>query len=854
MKNKFDVSGMSCSACSSAVERAVRKLDGVEDVSVNLLSNSMQVDFDESKVSSDEIEKAVDKAGYSATLKNDKNTKSKNVDKEDLAEKEIKNMKFRLVVSFAFLIPLMYVAMGHMVNFPLPKFLLGHEMAVNFAFTQFLLVLPIMYVNRKYYINGFKSLYRKNPNMDSLIAIGSSSAIVFGIYVIYKLSFALGMNDHALLHRYYHNLYFESGGMILALITFGKYLETLSKGKTKDSVKKLMDLSPKTAIVVRDEKELEINVEEVVKGDILIIKPGSRVPVDGKIIEGFGMFDTSSITGESIPQEKNVSDNLLTSSILKQGNVKMIAEKVGDETTLSQIINLVEIANETKPKIAKLADKIAGIFVPSVIFISLVTFLVWIFVGKEFEFALEMAISVLVISCPCALGLATPVAIMVSTGKGAREGLLIKSSEALENLDKINVVVFDKTGTLTEGKPVVTDIVSNGMNEDDFLEILYSLESKSEHPLGLAVCEYAKSKNIKLLNVTDFINKLGLGVEGIINGKKYYLGNLKYIANGNKLQNELNSYFEEFSSQGKTVIFLKNDDCILGFVAIADKIKESSKNAINHLKNMNIQSIMLTGDNERVAKNISEKLNLDGYFSGLLPQDKEKIIKNMISENKKVAMVGDGINDSPALAGANVGIAVGNGTDIAIEAADVVLIKNDITDVVNLINLSKKTIRNIKENLFWAFIYNILCIPLAMGVFYIPFKIALSPMIGSVAMSFSSIFVVLNALRLNKFRKMDSLKVTEKVAFKLEKVEFKKINIERIESEVIKMKKVLIIEGMMCGHCKKRVEDSFNKIEGISAVVNLDEKSCTLEMTKEFSNEELKEIVENAGYELLEVR
>lgn len=862
MKEKFDVGGMSCAACSAAVEREVKGLDGVDEVSVNLLANSMNVSYDENKLSSVKIEEAVAKAGYTAHRKGEK-TKSTSNKEIDLGEKEIKNMKSRLFISFSFLIPLMYVAMAHMFNLPELGFLKGHNNAVSFAFTQFLLVLPIAYVNRKYYINGFKSLYRRNPNMDSLIAMGSTAAIVFGIYVIYKLSYALGIGDIDIIHKYYHNLYFESGGMILTLITLGKYFESLSKGKTKDSVKKLMDLSPKTAIIEVDGKEVEIATDEIKKGDILVIKPGARVAVDGKIIEGFAMFDTSAITGESLAVEKIVGDNLLTSSILKQGSVRMVAEKVGEETTLSQIINLVEEANATKPQIAKLADKIAGIFVPSVIGIALVVFIAWILLGKEFEFALEMAISVLVISCPCALGLATPVAIMVSTGKGAREGLLIKSSEALENLDKVDTVVFDKTGTLTEGRPVVTDLISTFMDKGELLDLFYSLESKSEHPLASAICDYSKKEKANMLKLDSFINKIGLGIKGEIRGITYTCGNLKMLEEKTELGEDIKEVYEKLSAEGKTVVFLSKENTLLGLCAMQDKIKDTSLNAIKHLKEKNIKTVMLTGDNKRVARTIANRLALDEFYAEMFPQDKERIVRELINKGRHVAMVGDGINDSPALAGANVGIAVASGTDIAIEAADVVLIKNDMTDIVNLINLAKKTIVNIKENLFWAFIYNILCIPLAAGVFYKPFGLALNPMIGSLAMSFSSVFVVSNALRINNFRKLDSLKkrdqrneeILNEVNFSVfeNKIKSNSININKEKGD-FRMKKTMIIEGMMCGHCKARVEKILNELEGIKALVNLEEKFAEIEMTKEYSNDELKKIVEEAGYQVLEVR
>lgn len=840
---------MSCSACASAIDKKVRKLKGVRDVSVNLLNNFMYVEYDEKIISSFDIEQNIKSIGYFAksTRKKDKNS---NIE-ENL---EIKEMKKRVIFSFLFLALLMYVSMGNMFGLYTFKFLKGEKMALNFAFTQFLLTLPIMYINRKYYIQGFKALIKRNPNMDSLVSLGSFSSVIFGIYVIYKLSFALAFNDLEILHRYYHSIYFESAGMILTLITFGKYLESLSKEKTNNSVKKLMDLSPKKAIVFKNGKEIEINTEDIQKGDILIIKEGLSVPADGKIIEGYGFFDASSITGESLPVEKKEGDDVLTSFILKEGYVKVLAQKVKDETILSKIIELVERANSTKPKIAKLVDKVSFFFVPTVIIISILTFLTWMFLGYTVDFSLEMAISVLVISCPCALGLATPVAIMVSTGKAARLGILVKSSESLENLAKTSLIIFDKTGTLTKGKPSVTNIVSNSLEEKEVLKILYSLEKYSNHPIAISICEYAKEKNIEPLEVFDFKNKLGLGISGIVDNKKYFLGNLKYILEEESLNKEFLSYFEEFSNSGKTVIILSDEKNVLALVAVSDQIKESSKIMIDSLKNMNIKTLMLTGDNEKVARNISKKLGIDNFFASLLPEDKEKIIRDLMEKEKNVVMVGDGINDAPSLSLSSVGISIKNATDIAIEVSDVILMKDDMLDIINIINLSKRTIRNIKENLFWAFIYNIICIPIAFGVLYIPFKIRLTAMIASFSMSLSSLFVVLNALRLNRFRKMNSLEKFKKDKEKKEDIKFKIINTEnKIKKGGVEMKKTVIIEGMSCDHCKARVEKAFNKIKGVKALVNLDEKFLILEMEDEILDEKIKEIVENLDYTFVKI-
>lgn len=851
MKESYDIKGMSCSSCASLIEHTIKKLKGVNGVNVNLLNNEMFVDYDEKVLSSFKIEQEVKNIGYfakSRSLKNDE--KNNYIEKENFQKDQIKQMKKRVILSFIFLIILMYVSMGDMIGIFRCEFLLGHKNALSFAFTQFILTLPIMYINRNYYITGFKALSKKNTNMDTLVALGSLASVVFGIYVIYRLSYALSINSEDILKKYYHSIYFESSGMILTLITFGKYLESISKQKTKESVKKLMDLSPKKAIVIRNNKEIEIDANDIEKGDILVLKSGTMAAADGKIIEGFGLFDTSSITGESIPNEKTIGDIVLTSSILKDGYVKMIAQKVKNETILSKIIKLVENANATKPKIAKLVDKIAYIFVPSIILISIITFLIWVYVEKSVDFAFEMAISVLVISCPCALGLATPVAIMVATGKAARVGLLIKSSESLEMLDKVDIVVFDKTGTLTEGKPVVTDIISNNLKKQDLLEILYSLEKNSQHPLAISICEYAKEEKIKPKEVYNFTNKIGFGISGLIDDKKYFLGNFKYITEKIKLTKEFYNYFEKFSSEGKTVIFLKDEKQLLALIAISDKVKQTSKEAIKILKSMNINTIMLTGDNKKVAKEIKEKLNIDEFFAELLPEDKVKIIKDLISKNKKVIMVGDGINDSPALSVANVGICVQSGTDIAMEASDVILMKNDMMDIVNLINLSKKTIKNIKENLFWAFFYNIICIPLAAGIFYIPFKMHLSPMIASFCMSCSSVFVVLNALRLNNFKKINSLETVQNNLKNINK-EFKKINTLEVDKGGFKMKKVVIVDGMVCGHCKKRIEDAFNELQGVKATVDLEKKTLTLESKNEISDETIKDLLEKLNYDFV---
>ncbi len=830
-KEKFDIQGMTCSSCSAHVERAVSKLEGIKSVNVNLLSNNMIVEYDENITNNEKIIKAVIDAGYGARISStEKNTQTK---KAPNNQDVIKSMKKRLIISVCFLIPLMYIAMYHMFyewfGLPIPIFINdlfhGTENAITFGFTQFLLLLPIVYVNRNYFIVGFKRLFKVSPNMDSLIAIGSSAAIVYGIFAIYMIGYGLGHNQIELVQRYSMDIYFESAGTILTLITVGKYLETKSKGKTSDAISKLINLAPKTAVVIRENKETEIAVEEIVQGDIIAIKPGGSIPVDGIVIEGSTAIDQSSITGESIPVEKNIGDNVVSGTINKNGYCKMKATKVGNDTTLSQIIKLVEEASNSKAPISKLADKVSGIFVPVVITIAVFATIFWLLQGQNFEFALSIGIAVLVISCPCALGLATPVAIMVGTGKGAQNGILIKSAESLELLHKVDTVVLDKTGTITEGKPKVTDIVSK-IGEKELLKIAGALEKNSEHPLAEAIMEKVKQEQIENLEINEFEAISGRGVKGKIEGVTYYGGNISFMKENNVDIAQVEEQSNKLLKQGKTVLYFAKENNIIGMVAVADTIKETSHQAIKELKKNNIEVVMLTGDSKIVAETIGQELEIDKVVSEVLPQDKEKEVAKLQEQGKKVAFVGDGINDSPALVKADVGLAIGSGTDIAIESADIVLMKNSLLDVVTAISLSKAVIRNIKMNLFWAFFYNTIGIPVAAGVFYLSIGLKLSPMIGAAAMSLSSVCVVTNALRLKNF----------KVNYKEE---------QRMNTKTIK------IEGMQCNHCKMSVEKALSYIEGVTKVeVSLENKTAIIESQKEIDDSKIKQVIEETGFKV----
>ncbi len=884
MKERFDVTGMTCSACSSHVEKSVGKLTGVENVSVNLLTNSMQVEFDENKLDTAGIIKAVEDAGYGAAVK-DGHAKSgtKTSGQSDsqensglsAVEQNVKNMKKRLIVSLIFWIPLMYVSMGHMIyqwlNIPMPpftmNFLHGNENAITYAFTQFLLLLPILIANQKYFKNGFKTLWHRSPNMDSLIAIGAGAAILYGIFAIYRIGYAMGHGDMMVVHQYAHDLYFESAGTILTLITIGKYLETKSKGKTSEAITKLLNLAPKTVTVVRDGVEQVVDAADVGKGEIFLVKPGESVAVDGIVLEGKSSFDESAITGESIPVPKQEGDTIVSASINKSGLIRAKATKVGEDTTIAQIIRLVEEASSSKAPIAKMADKIAGVFVPAVITIALITGVIWLISGATFEFAMSTAIAVLVISCPCALGLATPVAIMVGTGKGAENGILIKSGDALETAHQIDTVVLDKTGTITQGKPVVTDIIcAAGKNADktQLLQIAGSLEKGSEHPLAEAIVNYCETNSIALEKVTDFNALFGKGIEGTVSGTHYFAGNEKMMEEkGISLSTEQKNQIQALAKQGRTPLLFADKKQFLGIVAVADVVKPTSKEAVQKFRDYGIHVIMLTGDNEVTAQAIKEQVGIDEVIAGVLPTQKEEKISALKQAGHKVAMIGDGVNDAPALASADVGIAIGAGTDVAIESADIVLMKNDLLDAVGAVKLSKAVIRNIKENLFWAFFYNSIGIPLAAGVLYPLFQIKLNPMFGAAAMSLSSVCVVSNALRLRWVKLHDAKKTQSEPYQDAAASAIADINQHNALDNNIKstnndkgestMTTTISIEGMMCAHCQAHVEKALKEVAGVTEVtVSLENKNAVV--TGDASVEALKQAVVDAGYEVTDVK
>lgn len=811
MKKKFKIEGMTCSACQSHVQHAVEKLEGITYCNVNLLANTMDVEFDEAALQTSEIETAVSKAGYKAIDFQEPKTTT-----QVGATRDRKGRS--LIISAIFGLLVFYLAMGPMLYIPLPSFF--DENPLILAITEFLLTLPVIYLNRHYYINGFKRLFKLSPNMDSLIALGSSASLLYGLYIIYVMAYQLGQG--ADITHYVHDLYLESASMILVLVSLGKFLEGKSKHKTNDAIEKLMNLAPKTALLFKDGEEHQVPIEEVKKDDILIIKKGMQVPVDGIIVEGSGSLDQSNITGESIPIYKTIDEEVISSTLLTNGYIKIRATKVGEDTTIQTIIKLVEEAANSKAPISKLADRISYFFVPIVMSIALLCFIIFCFLEGP-SFAFGIGISVLVIACPCALGLATPVAIMVSTGVAARNGLLIKNAEILEKTHSIQTIILDKTGTITEGKPRVVDIIS--FTDTNLLQIAYSLEKKSEHPLALAIITEATDKNITPLEVTDFQSFSGLGIEGNINGIPYYIGNEKYIESLSVSLNLYKNKIEEFSEDGKTPLFIADKTTLLGIITVADVIKKDSKEAIENLKRIGLEVIMLTGDNATTAKSIANKVGITSVISDVFPEDKQRVVQDEQAKGKHVAMVGDGVNDAPALMTADIGIAIGRGADIAIDAADIILASNSLNDVYHAIRLSKRTIRNIKGNLFWAFFYNTVGILLASGIFYYAFQIKLNPMISALAMSFSSVFVVTNALRLNTF-------TTKK---KGEKAKMEKITIE--------------IEGMMCKHCQGRVEKALSEVPGVEEVkVSLENKNATVQCVG-VSKDTLVQAVVDAGYE-----
>ncbi len=839
MKQKYNVSGMTCASCQAHVEKAVKTLDGVSAVTVNLLSASMIVEYD--GITDDDICKAVKNAGYSASVYS--NTVSSTAQKKpsDSARQTAKSFKLRFISSIIFWIPLMYVAMYSMMPFPIPSFIenafSGVENAMSFALTQLILLIPIAIINQKYYINGYKSLFHKSPNMDSLIAVGSSAAIIYGFFAMFKISYGLGHGDTELVHSYMHDIYFESAGTILTLITLGKWLESRSKSKTSEAVEKLMELAPKTANVIRDGEEVTISAEELVVGDIIVIRPGERISADGIIIEGSSSVDNSALTGESIPVDVENGSRVMTATVNLNGSFKMRADKVGIETTLSKIIALVEDAGNSKAPIARLADKISGIFVPTVMTIALISTLVWYIAGYGIEFAISTGIAVLVISCPCALGLATPVAIMVGTGKGAENGILFKSAEALEQLGKVDAIILDKTGTITEGKPVVTDIIANG-DEAKLTSMAVSLELLSSHPISNAISTYGEDNSITVYTAVDFISHGGKGVSATIEGEKICGGNKRFM---NEIGVDVSTFEdkeEALAQQGKTPLYFSCENMLLGIIAVADKVKKDSKAAICDMKAQGIEVIMLTGDNIRTANAVKEQIGIDRVAAEVMPENKAEEVLRLKAEGKSVAMIGDGINDSPALATADVGIAIGAGADIAIEAADVVLMKSTLADATVAIKLSRAVIRNIKQNLFWAFFYNIIGIPIAAGVLYLPFGLKLNAMIGAAAMSFSSFCVVSNALRLRLFK---SSKVKEDtLSLEAEAL---------LNKEDNNMKKTMIVNGMSCEHCKAAVEKALSSIDGVDkAVVDLKKKTAVISMKNDIADDVLQKAVNDAGF------
>ena len=830
---QYNVTGMSCAACSARVEKAVSSVDGVSSCSVNLLTNSMGV---EGTATSKEIIDAVEKAGYGASLKT-KNKKVKSNSDDELKDTQTPKLVKRLVASLLFLAPLMYISMGHMMwGWKLPSFMENNHIAMGLA--QMLFAIIIMVINQKFFISGFKGLIHRSPNMDTLVALGSGASFVYSTYALFAMTVAQTKGDMSAVMSYMDNFYFESAAMILALITVGKTLEAYSKGRTTDALKGLMSLSPKTANVIRDGKEITVDIDDVAVDDVFVVRPGESVPVDGIVIDGESAVDESVLTGESLPVDKTVDDKVTSATINKSGFLKCKATRVGEDTTLAQIINLVSDASATKAPIAKLADRVSGVFVPTVIVIAIITFIVWLIVPKPFGYALSRAISVLVISCPCALGLATPVAIMVGNGKGAKNGILFKTAVSLEEAGKTQIVVLDKTGTITEGKPKVTDVIPVGISENDLLQIAYSLEIKSEHPLAKAIVEKAETAQISPLDITDFESKTGSGLCGVFENSKIYAGSSKYISTVCDVSSVKND-IERLSNDGKTPLLFAKDKKLIGVIAVADTIKQDSPEAIKQLKNMGIKVVMLTGDNKRTADAIGKQTGVDMVISDVLPDGKEAVVKKLQSFGK-VAMVGDGVNDAPALTRADVGIAIGAGADVAVDSADAVLMNSKLSDVCSAIRLSRHTLTNIKENLFWAFIYNIIGIPLAAGVWIPITGWTLNPMFGAAAMSLSSFCVVMNALRLN-FVNVTSSKSDKKI---------KEVNINYTEE--FKMTKTIKIDGMMCPHCEAAVKKALEAIDGVtSATASHTEKQATVELSKDVYTAVLEQAVVDAGYTII---
>ena len=830
---KFNVTGMSCAACSSRVEKAVSKVEGVQSCSVSLLTNSMGV---EGSASEESIIAAVEKAGYGASVAGAE--KKQSAETDQLKDKDTPVLMHRLIASVGFLVVLMYISMGHMMwGWPLPAFFADNHIAMGLA--QLLLCVIIMVINQKFFINGFKGLIHRSPNMDTLVALGSGASFVYSVYALFAMTDAQVKGNAELVMSYMHEFYFESAAMILTLITVGKMLEAHSKGKTTNALKALLNLAPKKATLLIDGKETEVTVDKVKKGDVFVVRPGESIPVDAEITDGSTAVDESALTGESIPVDKVVGDTVSAGTINKSGFIKCSATAVGEDTALSQIIKMVSDAAATKAPVAKIADKVSGVFVPAVIVIALITIAVWLLCGQTVGYALARGISVLVISCPCALGLATPVAIMVGNGMGARKGILFKTAASLEEAGKIQIAVLDKTGTITKGEPKVTDVIPFGISENELLQYAYSIETKSEHPLAKAVI--AKAQEIALVpyEITDFKAESGNGLSGEYNGERIIGGSKKYISSLINISNDILSKADKLSEEGKTPLFFMFDNKLLGIIAVADVIKEESPQAIKQLQNMGIKVVMLTGDNERTAKAVGKLAGVDEVIAGVLPDGKEKVVAELRKQGK-VLMVGDGINDAPALTRADIGMAIGSGTDIAIDAADVVFMKNKLTDVPAAVRLSRKTLRNIHENLFWAFIYNVIGIPLAAGVWIPLLGWQLNPMFGAAAMSLSSFCVVTNALRLNFFD-ITNPKKDRKIKYKSKK-------------DDNAMTKTMKIDGMMCSHCEGRVKQSLEGLAQVSqAEVSHEKGTAVVTLTAEVSNDVLKKTVEDQGYNVISI-
>ncbi len=854
--DKFSVTGMSCAACSAHVEKAVAKVPGVTSVTVSLLTNSMNV---EGTAAPSDIIQAVTQAGYGASLQGgEQNTSAPAFDEEALKDHETPKLRKRLIASVVILIPLMYVSMGHMMwNWPLPSFMAGNHVAMGLY--QMLLTILIMIINQKFFISGFTSLLHKSPNMDTLVALGSGASFAYSTYALFAMTGAQMRMDMDAVMQYMDEFYFESAAMILTLITVGKMLEAYSKGKTTNALKSLMQLAPKKATILRDGEEVSVPVEQVQIGDIFVVRPGESVPVDGVIIEGNSALNESALTGESIPVDKAEGDSVSAATLNQSGFLKCRATRVGNDTTLSQIIQMVSDAAATKAPIAKVADKVSGVFVPAVISIAIVTIIVWLLVGQDFGFALARGISVLVISCPCALGLATPVAIMVGNGVGAKNGVLFKTAVSLEETGKVDIVALDKTGTITQGEPKVTDMIpGEGITKDTLMQTALALELKSEHPLAKAIVAYGEEQQITVSAADDFQAMPGNGLSGIVSGARVFGGNLKFITGKTTVSEQMQRQAEELAKQGKTPLFFATEEKLFGIIAVADVIKEDSPQAISQLQNMGIEVVMLTGDNERTAETIGAQAGVDQVIAGVLPDGKERVIREL-QQRGKVAMVGDGINDAPALTRADMGIAIGAGADVALDAADVVLVKSSLSDVPAAIRLSRAVLRNIHENLFWAFIYNVIGIPIAAGVWYHWFGLKLNPMFGAAAMSLSSFCVVTNALRLNFVKVYSTKRDKNKNHKKNQNQQDVQIVVDTDvmaeKQEENDMEKVIEIKGMMCGHCEAHVKKALEALEGVASAEASHEKgTAVVQLSGSVDDAALKKAVEEEGYEVTGIR